>query len=145
LSLAPTGSTYASSISVFNGNLYFTNLSGVAVQITDGGAVITSPASAQTFQPQNVSSDLTISPSEDFVYLITTTTAEREITLPLANSVAAGRIYIIKDSSGLSNTNNITLSTQGSDTIDGETSQILNSNYGSWTVITDGIDSWYIS
>jgi hypothetical protein len=142
---SPSGSTFARAVSVFQGNLYFTNGSGVAVQITDGGSIISSPGNAQVFQTQAVSSNLTIGPSDTFVYLIVDTTADREITLPLANAVTAGRIYIIKDSSGQSNTNNITVSAAGSDTLDGESSQILNSNYGSWTLVTDGVSNWYIS
>ena len=92
-----------------------------------------------------VSSSLTIGNADTFVYLIVDTTVARTITLPLASGVSAGRIYIIKDSSGQSETNNISLAIQGSDTVDGASSQTLNSNYGSWTIVGDGVDKWYIS
>lgn len=142
---SPSGSSFAGAVSVFDGNLYYTNISGVAVQITSGGGIVTAPSTAQVFEPTSIASDLIISPASSFVYLIVDTTAIRQITLPLANSVTAGRIYKIKDSSGLSNTNNITVVVQGSDTVDGSTSEILNSNNGSWELITDGVDKWYIS
>lgn len=142
---SPSGSTFAGAVSVFNGDLYYTNTSGVAVQVTSGGSIVSSPGNAQVFETQNVSTDLIIAPGDSFVYLIVDTTATRSITLPLANSVTAGRIYIVKDSDGQSNTNNITVNVAGSDTIDGETSQVLNSDYGSWTIVTDGSDKWYIS
>lgn len=141
----PSGSTFANGVSVYDGDLYFTNTSGTAVQITDGGSLVSSPGNAQIFETQSVGASLTISPSDTFVYLVVDTTADRTITLPLANAVSAGRIYIIKDSSGQSLDNNITLAAAGSDTIDGETSQTLNSNYGSWTIVGDGSSNWYIS
>lgn len=141
----PSGATFASSVSIFGGNLYFTNVSGTAVQITDGGALVSSPGNAQVFELQNVSSDLAISPSDTFVFIALDTTATRSVTLPLANSVPAGRIYIIKDVSGQANTNNITLNTSGSDQVDNQSSQILDSNCQSWTVVGDGVANWYIS
>jgi hypothetical protein len=142
---SPSGSTFAASVSVFNGDLYYTNTSGVAVQVTSGGGIVSNPGSAQIFETQSVAADLVINPASSFVYLIVDTTATRAITLPAANAVSAGRIYIIKDSSGQSNTNNITLNITGSDTIDGDSVQTLDSNLGSWTVVTDGVDKWYIS
>lgn len=142
---SPSGSDFASSISVFNGDLYFTNTSGVPVQVTSGGTIVSSPGSAQIFEPQDVSSDLVIAPGDTFVYLIVDTSSARSITLPLANSVTEGRIYIIKDSSGLSNTNNITVLPSGSDTIDTIASATINSDFASTTFITNGVDGWFAS
>lgn len=142
---SPSGSTFAAATSVYNGDLYYTNASGVAVQITDGATIVSSPGNAQIFEPQGVTSDLIISSSDTFVYLIVDTSASRNITLPAASALSPGRIYIVKDSTGQSNTNNITVAAAGADTIDGSASQVLDSNYGSWTIVTDGVDSWYIS
>jgi len=140
-----TGSDNANSMFVTSGNLYFTNNSGTAVQITDGGSVVTSAGALQTVERQAVSGDVVIGPSDTFVFLAVDTSATRQITLPLANSVASGRVYIIKDVTGSANTNNITVVRQGSDTIDGATSQVFNSNYGSWWAVGNGVDSWEIS
>lgn len=140
-----TGASNANSVYVKSGNLYYTNSSGNAVQITSGGSIVSSPGALSTVERQAVAGDIVISPASTFVYLAVNTTAARQITLPLANSVASGRVYIIKDVSGQANTNNITLVRQGSDTIDGATSQVLNSNYGSWWVVGDASSSWEIA
>lgn len=144
-SVTLTGASNAGSIYTVSGDLYYTNSSGIAVQLTTGGTLNSSPGSAQVFETQAVSSNLSISNADTFVYLIVDTTASRAITLPLASSVTAGRIYVIKDASGQSEANNITLNVSGSDTVDGSSSQTLDSNYGSWTIVGDGTDSWYIS
>ena len=103
------------------------------------------PGAVQNFERQNVASDLIINPADTFVYLSVDTTAARQITLPLASAVADGRIYIIKDKDGQALDNNITVVTSGSDTVDGASSQVLNSNYGSWMIVGDGSSAWYIS
>lgn len=140
-----TGATNANSTFVTNGNLYFTNSSGTAVQLTDGGSVVTSAGALQTVELQGVASNLTINPSDTFVFLSVDTTAARAITLPLANSVASGRIYIIKDATGSANSFNITLIPQGSDTIDNESSYVYDSDLGSIWVIGDGVSSWKVA
>ena len=142
---ALTGSENTNALHSVSGNLYFTNGSGNAVQITSGGTIAASPGSADTFETATVSTNLTIGPSDTFVYLIVDTSAARAIDLPLAANVSDGRIYIIKDSSKLSETNNITVNIQGSDTIEGESTQVLASNSGSWMIVGDGVSAWYIS
>lgn len=140
-----TGASNANSTYVANGNLYFTNSSGTAVQLTDGGSVVTSAGALQTVETQAVSSNITISPSDTFVFLSVDTTSPRTITLPLANSVASGRIYIIKDVNGASNTNNIIINLQGSDTIDNESSYTHDSDLGSFWVIGNGVSAWQVA
>jgi hypothetical protein len=140
-----SGATNAGSLYVSSGDLYYTNTSGVAIQLTTGGSIITTPSSASTFETVAVNADLSIAPSSTFVYLIVDTTLSRTIDLPAASSVAAGRIYIIKDKDGQALDNPITVNAQGGDTIDNEVTQQLNSNCGSWMIIGDGINSWYIS
>ena len=142
---SPSGSSFAAAVSVFNGDLYYTNTSGVPVQVTSGASIVSSPGNAQIFETQGVTGDLVISSGDSFVYLIVDTTAARNITLPAASAVTPGRIYVIKDSDGQSNTNNISVIASGADTIDGQSSQTLDSDYGSWMLVTDGVDSWYIS
>ncbi len=127
-----------------NGDLYWNNGSAVPVQITSGGSVITTPANVQVLEYNAVSVDTIIGAGDDFVVYDVDTTAAREITLPLASSVAAGRIYCIKDADGLSETNTLTLSASGADEIDGETSQVLESDFGAWFVVGDGISKWSI-
>lgn len=140
-----SGAPNAGSVSISGGNLYFTNGGGVPVQITNGGSVITVPATIQTLQTASVNTNLTISPSSTFVYLIVDTTASRTITLPLASAVAGGRLYVIKDANGLSDTNPVTITVQGGDTLDGTSSFSLDSNYGTIWVVGDGASKWFIS
>lgn len=145
LGAALSGPTNAGSINVAGGNLYFTNGSGVAVQITDGGSVITTPASLETMQIDEVGVDTIIGAGDPTVVLaVNTSVADREITLPLASSVAAGRIYSIKDGTGDSEANSLTISAAGSDTIDGAASQVITSAFGSVLVIGNGVDAWYV-
>jgi hypothetical protein len=142
---ALTGATYSGSVSVAGGNLYYTNTSGTAIQITSGGSVVSTPTTVTALGTTSINTDVTIGPADTFVMIITDTTAAREITLPLASAVAAGRMYIIKDKDGLADTNNITISAAGSDLIDGSASSIMSSNYGARMVVGDGVSKWYIS
>jgi len=140
-----SGASNANSVHVSGNNLYFTNGSGTAVQITNGGSVVSVPAAVDSFETVAVSSSPTISPSDTYVYLIVDTTASRTITLPLAVGVSNGRFFAIKDASGLSNTNPITIAVQGSDLIDGAASYTVNSNFECVWVTGDGVSNWYIS
>ncbi len=137
-----TGASNANSISVSAGNLYYTNGSGVSVQITSGGSVVSTPAQVQALEYVSVNSNLAIDPSDTFVFISVDTTSSRTITLPLASSVATGRIYYIKDSTGDSNTNPITVNPSGSDVIDEAATMSLYSNYASIGFISNGVSSW---
>jgi len=145
LAVALSGASNANKIHAVGGDLYFTNSSGTAVQITDGGSIVSSPGSASIFETSAVSGDVTISPSDTFVYLIIDTSAARAITLPLASAVTAGRIYILKDATGQADTNAITIARAGSDTIDGDTSYVMDEEYGSRIVVSDGTSKWHVS
>lgn len=80
----------------------------------------------------------------DPIYIaVTSTAAPRTITLPAASGVPAGRTFTIKDESGGAATNNITVTRAGSDTIDGATTKVINTNYGVTTVYSDGTSKWF--
>lgn len=139
-----TGASNANSVSVSGGNLYYTNGSGISVQITSGGAVVSTPAEVQALNVTSISGNLTIDPSDEFVFINVDTTSSRTITLPLASAVTTGRIYYVKDETGDSNTNPITVQAAGSDIIDGEASIEQASNFGCNGYISNGVDSWSI-
>jgi len=63
------------------------------------------------------------------------------ITLPTAE-VRKGRVYTVKDESGAATTNNITVDTEGSETIDGSATDVLSDNYGAKTYYSDG-SNWF--
>jgi hypothetical protein len=143
-SAALSGASHANSVFVQSGNLYFTNGSGTAVQLTSGGSIVSSPAAVESLEYTSVNSSVVIGPSDDFVFIAVDTNAARTITLPSASAVSTGRIYAIKDETGLANGNPITIEAAGSDTIDGEASIDLDSNFGSIWVISNGVDGFLI-
>jgi len=64
------------------------------------------------------------------------------VNLPAVSGLT-GRVLIIKDESGECGTYNITLNGNGSETIDGQTTQVMNSNFASVTLVCNGA-SWSI-
>lgn len=146
LSATLTGSSYAGSISQVLGDLWYTNSSGVAVQITAGGSLPVVSGGVDSFERTDVATDVIISPSDTFVFIsVDTSGGDVQITLPLASAVTDGRLFIIKDVSGDAYSNEITVITSGSDTIDGSSSYIMNSGFGSIMVIGNGTDIWAVS
>lgn len=73
----------------------------------------------------------------------TATGAVTSLTLK-TDQVVAGRSVIIKDAGGNSATNNITIDTEGSETIDGEDTLVLSSNYSAVNLYSDGTN-WFIT
>jgi len=85
--------------------------------------------------------DLAVS---DYILNVTyTATAEvTSLTLPTAQAVI-GRIVIIKDAGLLAGTNNITVDTEGAETIDGAATKVLGSNGESVSIYSDG-SNWFL-
>jgi len=140
------GASNANSVYTVLGDLYYTNGSGTAVQITDGGTVVTAPASIQSFETVLVNTNLVIGPTDTFVFLfVDTSVSPKSITLPAASAVVAGRLYIVKDVSGNSEVNNITVNRAGADLIDGQTSLVISSNFATSFIVGDGTSAWSVS
>ena len=72
----------------------------------------------------------------------TGTGAVTSFTLPTAQTVS-GRTIIIKDAGGNAGTNNITIDTEGAETIDGAGTLVINSDYSSVSLYSDG-SNWFI-
>jgi hypothetical protein len=139
-----SGVGFEHSLSVSLGNLYYTNGSGVAVQITSGGSVI-SPTAVLNELPYNaIAVDLIIGAADPYVVLAVNTGAPRTITLPAASAVNDGRFYVIKDATSQSETNTLTIAAAGADTIDGLSMATITSNGGSILVISNGTNAWNI-
>jgi hypothetical protein len=64
------------------------------------------------------------------------------IALPAANSVSQGRWFVIVDGGGFAAENNITITTAGSDKIQGASTYTINTNYGSVIIASDGNTTW---
>jgi len=71
-------------------------------------------------------------------YLVDTSGGVSTITLP---ALAPKAFVRVKDK-GDANTNNITVNTPGAETIDGASSDIINSDFGSIVYVSDGV-SWF--
>lgn len=126
------------------GDLYWNNGSAVPVQITAGGSVVSAPASLTVMEYATLAVDTSISPATTNVVYGIDTTAPRTITLPNASTVAAGRFFVLKDASGLSETNTLTIAAAGGNTIDGNASVSINSNFGSHMFVSNGVDTFLI-
>ncbi|TSC92837.1 MAG: hypothetical protein CEN89_419, partial [Candidatus Berkelbacteria bacterium Licking1014_7] len=98
-------------------------------------------AGSQTVKRTATAIDYTILAS-DYYIGVTSTAAARIITLPAAATAAIGKVYIIKDESGGAATNNITIDGNAAETIDGAATKVINANYGSVQIITDG-SNWF--
>ena len=73
---------------------------------------------------------------------VTDTSAARAIVLQTAATVD-GRTYWIKDQSGGAGTNNITISTQGSETIDGDATLVIASPFGG-VILYANASNWFV-
>lgn len=127
-----------------DGNLYFTNGSGVSVQITSSGTLNTSALITSVYSQLALAANLVIGATDTYTHYLVSTAAARVITLPAANLVDAGRYYIFTDSTGAASSNNITISRAGTDTIEGGTSWVIDRAYGSARLISDGISKWSV-
>jgi hypothetical protein len=67
-----------------------------------------------------------------------------DLRLPSAGDYTAGQHFVVKDESGAANTKNITIKTTGSETIDGQTSIILESPFSAVNIYSDGTSKFFI-
>lgn len=75
------------------------------------------------------------------IIAVTSTGAARAIELSTADCTAA-LTYIIKDEGGGAAANNITISTEGAELIDGAATLVISSNYGVARVYSNG-SNWF--
>lgn len=73
--------------------------------------------------------------------IYTSTAAVSSLTIPSVQTIQ-GRIIIIKDAGGNANTNTITIDTEGSETIDGSATYVLDADYESIMLYCDG-ENWF--
>jgi len=141
-----SGSGDVDNVYVVNGDLWYNNGSGTAIKITNGSSLNTSLILNQNYVFASVAGNLSILPSDTFSFYDIDTSSSRVITLPLANSVAAGRFYLLKDKTGNAATNNITVNANGggSDLIDQASSLVMNAAYQMTGFVSDGSSSWQV-
>lgn len=130
----PTGSvTLAESMRVAStGTTLGPQTSSTAIHKVSGGLYQT---------VRTITGNLTIDTTTTDYYILCNQSGAINITLP---TPVIGRVLVIKDISGAAATNNITLVRSGTEKIEGiAASRLLQTNWGSWTLTTDGTD-WFI-
>jgi hypothetical protein len=86
-----------------------------------------------------------VNANDDFIFVDRTTTGTATITLPVISTLPNLRkIYHIVDSGGNASTNNITINRSGGDTINGETSALIDLDNNSISVVADLGSRWII-
>lgn len=148
LANAPSSGADVGEIVNVGGNLTWVNGAGTAVQISKGSGLNTDGLVNNNWTTKpNVSGNFTIGASDGYVvYLVNTSTVAAIITLPSAAGQAAGRFIVIEDASQNSETNNITLTPNATDNINGSnTNLVFKSNGASMTLVCDGVANWYVS
>lgn len=80
--------------------------------------------------------------TDDILHVTYTATGGVAIDLKTAQ-VTAGRCLVIKDAGGNAAANNITVTTEGGEKIDGADTAVINSNYSSINLYCDGTN-WFI-
>jgi len=139
--------TFRISSSMVRGDLIVAGTFNAPAFLGIGAAskVLTSDGTDTTWQPvmrrTGVSANYTAVVA-DRVIGVTSTAAPRTITLPSAATVGAGKDYIVKDESGGAGTNNITLTPNGAETIDGAASLVISTNYGVARIYSNGTN-WF--
>lgn len=83
----------------------------------------------------------TFTPAINGTAFINTSGGAATVNLPA--SFNSGEYVILKDISGNALTNNITVQTPGAELIDGAATFVIDSNYGSAIIVSDGTN-WYI-
>lgn len=110
----------------------------VTGDVSVGGAVI---APIQAIAAATYSIDLTV---DALVYVVNyTDTGAVTVTLD-TDIVADGRVIIIKDGELNANTNNITIATEGSETIDEAATYVMDADGESVTLVCDGTNFFVV-
>lgn len=107
----------------------------------DTNSVTTTSLTFETFPRKALITAGTLASDAGWIYPVDTSGGAVTVTLASA-MVAEGAHVIVNDEGGAAGTNAITIDTEGSETIDGATSQSVGSNYGTLTFYSDGAN-WF--
>ena len=109
--------------------------------IYDKAEVNSLEVNAMTVKVRDVNSTSTVQDSDYVLRCIQNQAIT--LTLPPKNT-SQGRVLQFKDVLGNANSNNITIDGDGSDTIDGNATYVINHNKEGITLVCDGINGWMI-
>jgi hypothetical protein len=93
---------------------------------------------------QSITTNTTLTSSSPKYIGVNTVGATTNITLPAANVVAEGFIFVINDEIGVAGSFTITITRAGSDTIEGSTTKTITTNLGSLRIYSNGVDQWFL-
>jgi len=103
-----------------------------------------SSSTASVIKRVSVSDPIYIASTTDHYLGVDTSANLVTITLPLASISGSGKVLVIKDESGNSSVNNITIAVTGVDSIDTRHGYVMSANFESITVVSDGVNGWFI-
>lgn len=118
-----------------------TGTSGQVLTSNGAGAAPTFQNAATANSYDRTATAVSVQTSGGGIYGVTDTSAARTITLATADTTD-GLVIMVKDESGGAATNNITVDTQGAETIDGASSIAISANYGVLRMYSDGTN-WF--
>ncbi len=85
-------------------------------------------------------------PNNEYLISISDVGVSRTVTLPLPALAGIGKIFVIKDSSGSAATTTITVTSIGTSEnavrLDGDTTSVINANFGLKKFYSDGGSNW---
>tara|TARA_R110002012_G_scaffold284212_1_gene474913 strand:+ start:1744 stop:2301 length:558 start_codon:yes stop_codon:yes gene_type:complete len=108
----------------------------------DRGSNIFTANSGMVHGRSEISSHYSILSSD--YYVGCNQTASITVTLPFASTLSSGQTFTIKDETGNANSYNITITTKGSDAIDGQQNITIQSAYGAVNLYSNGNNKFFI-
>lgn len=86
---------------------------------------------------------VTVAVTDYYIGVTYTATGAVAVNLPAAATCGAGKVFHVKDEGGNAQTNNITIDGNAAETIDGAATKVISTNYGCYSLITDG-SNWFV-
>ena len=144
IGLESQGSAPSTNLSVYvdaSNDLYYKNASGTSIQLTDGGTIAAAGSGLITYSAPGAYPYTVVTGDAQSVLGVDTSTAKTINLIAASNAMAIW----IKDITGTANTNNISITPNGGDTIDGaNATYTIDENYASRMLISDGVSAWYV-
>jgi hypothetical protein len=134
---------FGASVSIVFATSIFSVNSTIGIPLlTVSTSTVSLPSVGLSVNRRTIVSNYTIQPTDYFLSINNTGTSSITLTLPTSSLLADGQIFIIKDASGNALIYPIYINAPASTTIDGTTSTMVNSDYGSKTLVFDGISNY---
>lgn len=133
--------THLGSLQRIGGDVYWINSAGASVRLTNGSVIATSGTGVLS-PSVPASYPYTILTTDAQAVKIFDTSAARTGLLPAATTAM---MVGIKDGTGTASTYNITITPNGTDTIDGVNADyLIQEDFGMRFFLSDGVSKWYV-